>query len=417
MHDNGRSFLLLQGPCTAFFRRLARHLIHQGHRVRVLNFNGGDYAFRLGLPCHTFRGKLSDLPGFLADIWQRHAITDQVMFGDRRPVHRPAVEHAASHGVRTHVFEEGYLRPHWITLEREGVNGHSLLPRNPDWFIAAAERLTPTPPTRFRSSFKVRAMDDVAYHVAGLVNPLIYPHYRNHAPVTAPVEYAGYVKRFLQLRMRHLKQDAVRIKQLASSTAPYFVLPLQLNGDAQIRDHSRFKDMRDVITDVMTSFAKHAAPDTQLVIKNHPLDMGLLDYASYIQRKALKLGVEQRVIYLESGDLNQLLPGASGMVTVNSTAGLVALEHRCPTLTLSDPIYAIRGLTSSSTLNAFWEEAERPDATLLQSFLTTLQHCTQVNGGFYCNTGIDLAITHSTSLLEADRSPLEEMLECLPNAA
>ncbi|WP_027967634.1 capsule biosynthesis protein [Halomonas halocynthiae] len=417
MHADGRSFLLLQGPCTTFFRRLAQHLVCQGHRVRVLNFNGGDYAFRLGLPCDTFRGKLSDLPAFLADIWQRYAITDQVMFGDRRPVHRPAIEHAASHGVRTHVFEEGYLRPHWITLEREGVNGHSLLPRNPDWFTAAAERLGPTPAIRFRSSFKVRALNDVAYHLAGLVNPLVCPHYRNHAPVTAPMEYAGYLKRFTMLRLRYRKQAAQRINQLVNSKTPYFVLPLQLNGDAQIRDHSRFKDMRDVISDVMTSFAAHAKPQAQLVIKNHPLDMGLLDYAGYIQRKAMALGLEQRVVYLESGDLNQLLPNASGMVTVNSTAGLVALEHRCPTLTLSDPIYAIHGLTSSATLNAFWEENERPDATLLQSFLTTLRYCTQVNGGFYCNTGMDLAIRNSATLLEADRSPLEEMLACLPNTA
>lgn len=417
MHDNGRSFLLLQGPCTAFFRRLAQHLINQGHRVHVVNFNAGDYAFRLGLPSHNFRGKLSELPEFLADIWRRHGITDQLMFGDRRAVHRHAIEHAASHGIRTHVFEEGYLRPHWITLERDGVNGHSLLPRNPEWFIAAAERLAPTPSIRFRSSFKVRALNDVAYHLAGLVNPLSYPHYRNHAPVTAPVEYAGYLKRFTLLRLRYRKQAAQHINQLASSKAPYFVLPLQLNGDAQIRDHSRFKDMRDVISDVMKSFANHAAPQTQLVIKNHPLDMGLLDYAGYIQRKAATLDIEQRVIYLESGDLNRLLPNASGLVTVNSTAGLVALEHHCPTLTLSDPIYAIHGLTSSATLNAFWENAERPDAALLQSFLTTLRHCTQVNGGFYSDTGMDLAIRNSTSLLEAQHSPLEEMLQCLPDAA
>lgn len=417
MHDNGRSFLLLQGPCTAYFRRLAQHLAGRGHRVHVVNFNAGDFAFRRGLACHNFRGELSDLPEFLVNIWQRHGITDQVMFGDRRPVHRPAIDKAASHGVRTHVFEEGYLRPHWVTLERDGVNGHSLLPRDPAWFIEAAKRLTPTPSIRFRSSFRVRALNDVAYHLAGLVNPLAYPHYRNHAPVTAPVEYTGYIKRFTQLRLRYRKQAAQRIKQLVNSKAPYFVLPLQLNGDAQIRDHSRFKDMRDVISDVMKSFAAHAAPDVQLVIKNHPLDMGLLDYAGYIQRHALKLGVAQRVVYLESGDLNRLLPNAAGMITVNSTAGLVALEHRCPTLTLSDPIYAIPGLTSSSTLNAFWQHAQRPDTDLLQSFLITLRYCTQVNGGFYCDTGMDLAIRNSTTLLEADRSPLEEMLACLPNTA
>jgi len=29
--------------------------------------------------------------------------------------------------VQQAVFEEGYLRPHWVTYERGGANGHSRL--------------------------------------------------------------------------------------------------------------------------------------------------------------------------------------------------------------------------------------------------------------------------------------------------
>ena len=34
---------------------------------------------------------------------------------------------AQDHGLVLHVFEEGYLRPFWITYERDGSNGHSAL--------------------------------------------------------------------------------------------------------------------------------------------------------------------------------------------------------------------------------------------------------------------------------------------------
>ncbi|MCH4564692.1 capsular biosynthesis protein [Halomonas sp. EGI 63088] len=419
MHDQGRSFLLLQGPCTPFFRRLALRLADQGHRVTLVDFNGGDRAYRRGLPSYAFRGRPSELPAFLEGIWERLGITDQLMFGDRRAVHRPAIEGAASRGIRNHIFEEGYLRPFWITLEREGVNGHSLLPRDPDWFREAAARLGPPPPAvRFRSSFKVRAAHDVAYHLAGLTNPVGFPRYRNHAPVTAPVEYAGYLKRFLQLRLqRRHAHDARCIERLAGGNAPYYVLPLQLNSDAQIRDHSPFAGMEEVIEHVMASFTRHAPANAHLVIKNHPLDMGLVDYLGVIDRLAEGFGIGGRVDYLETGDLNRLLPRAAGLVTVNSTAGLVALEQGCPTLTLSTPIYAMRGLTFQGRLDDFWRAGTPPQAALVQAFRTTLLHSVQINGGFYCATGTELAVENTRHRLEADHSPLEELLTCLPIAA
>jgi capsular polysaccharide export protein len=44
-----RTFLFLQGPCTPFFRELARALRGQGHCVRRVNFTAGDLLYwRLG---------------------------------------------------------------------------------------------------------------------------------------------------------------------------------------------------------------------------------------------------------------------------------------------------------------------------------------------------------------------------------
>ena len=196
-----RAFLLLQGVCSPFFARLADELQAAGHAVLKLNFNAGDALYWARRPGWHFRGTLDELGEFLETRYARHGITDQVMFGDCRPVHRCASACAARNGVRTHVFEEGYFRPYWITLESEGANGRSRLPRDPGWFRHVARLLPPTPvEARFAAPYRVRAFHDVAYHVAGSLNPILYPHYRTHSATTAPLEYAAYVRRLAWLK-------------------------------------------------------------------------------------------------------------------------------------------------------------------------------------------------------------------------
>jgi capsular polysaccharide export protein len=405
-----RRFLFLQGPATPFFARLAHQLAAEGHAVHRVHFCAGDVVYwgsRRGL---WFRGPVSELRDFLDDLYRRLGITDQVLFGDRRPVHRPAVDHGKVCGVRTHVFEEGYFRPYWVTLEREGVNGHSLLPRDPSWFWEVGGNLSePEKVVPFVSPFRVRALHDVLYHAAGVLNPLLFPGYQTHAPVTAPVEYAGYVRRFTRLRLIRAREEE-RVRALIASGARYYVLPLQLNSDAQIRDHSRFAHMGEVIEYVLESFARNAPRDAILVVKNHPLDTGLMDYGKIIRESQRRFDLLGRTVYLEGGDLVSLLQHAQGVVTVNSTSGLLALEAGVPVVTLSDPIYNLPGLTYQAPLDAFWLDATPPEQELFARFRRVVMTATQINGGFYCRQGISLAVENSAKVLTAERSPLEVLL-------
>jgi capsular polysaccharide export protein len=409
--SSSRTFLFLQGVCSPFFPRLADRLKADGHLVFKVNFNAGDWANWGGRPSWNYRGQLSDLRDFLDAKYTKFGITDQILFGDRRPVHRPAVDHGEACGVRTHVFEEGYFRPYWVTLEREGVNGHSLLPRDPDWFRDVGGRLPDNGSGQltFQSSFKIRAIYDVAYHTAGFWNPLFFPRYRNHAPVNAPIEYFGYVRRLPMLRF-HKPRDQALVDILVRASTSFFLLPLQLGSDAQIRDHSRFDDMAGVIEFVMESFAKHAPLESRLVIKNHPLDMGLVNYPSIIRELSQRFALSSRVDYMETGNLEALLHHAQGTVTVNSTVGSLSLGLNCPTIALSDPIYNLPGLTFQGELDDFWRERSLPDTELFRRFRKTVLHTTQVNGGFYSCKGIDLAVKNSLRMLEPVRSPLEELL-------
>lgn len=405
-----RSFLFLQGPCSPFFARLAAHLQAQGHRVHRLNFCAGDAAYWRQEGAWNFRGRPGELTAFLAEKYRRHGIGDQVLFGDCRPVHRPAIEAGRAAGVRTHVFEEGYFRPHWVTLEREGVNAHSLLPRERDWFREAARALgKPSGRQPFRSPFSVRAAHDVAYHLAGSLNPLLFPGYAGHAPVGAPLEYLGYLKRFATLRLIR-RREQERARALAAGGRPYFLLPLQLNGDAQIRWHSRFAHMGEVIERVLSSFARQAPGDALLVIKNHPLDPGLMSYRRLLDDGERRFGLAGRIVYLEDGDLGLLAARARGMVTVNSTAGLLSLERGTPTFTLGDPIYRLPGLTCEGALDDFWRAPAPPDARLFSAFRRVVLHATQVNGGLYCAAGIALAVANGSRALTAERSPLQVLL-------
>lgn len=405
-----RHFLFLQGVCSPFFGRLADRLLADGHHVLKVNFTAGDVAYWGGRKSLAFRGRPQDLRDFLDSVYLRHGITDQVLFGDRRPVHRPAVEHADALGIRTHVFEEGYFRPHWVTLEREGVNGHSLLPRDPEWFWAVGGDLAGDEAAEpFASPFRVRAVHDVAYHVASAANPLLFPYYRTHAGMTAPVEYLGYIRRFSFLRWWK-PRDTGLIADLIARRAAYYVLPLQLNTDAQIRDHSRFDSMAEVIEFVMASFAQQVPAGSRLVIKNHPLDMGLLSYERLIRRLARQYDLVGRIDYLESGDLESLVRHARGLVTVNSTVGGVSLGLDCPTMALSDPIYNLPGLTFQGMLDDFWQEGEAPNRELFRRFRNAVIHTTQVNGGFYCRKGIELAVRNSVAILENATSPLEALM-------
>lgn len=406
----GRSFLFLQGVCSPFFGRLADRLLQDGHQVFRVNFTVGDLLYWGGRPACSFRGTPAELAAFLTPIMASHSISDLVIFGDRRPVHIPAVELARQRGIRVHVFEEGYFRPYWVTLEQGGVNNHSLLPRDPDWYRRVGARLAdPGNGFPFSSPFSLRAGHDILYHLAGALNPLLFPRYRTHAPVTAPVEYLGYGRRFARMP-GYKRRDRHTVAALLADQRPFYLLPLQLNSDAQIRDHSPFDDMSGVMEYVLASFGSQAPANSRLVIKNHPLDMGLVDYPAVIGTLEKRFGLQERVIYLESGDLEGLLGRAAGTVTVNSTVGGLSLGLGCPTIALSDPIYNLPGLTFAGDLDSFWTRKELPDADLFRHFRAVVIHATQINGGFYSRPGIDLAVRNAVPPLTNDRSPLEELL-------
>jgi capsular polysaccharide export protein len=414
MGDRSRSFLLLQGVSSPFFARLATALIQQGHHVHKVSFNAGDAVYWLPRRSNWFKQDLSELPGFLHKLYAKYGITDQVVFGDRRPVHIAALEQARLNHVRNHVFEEGYFRPNLITLEQEGVNARSQLPRSPQWFTQAAQHIPPQPLLKdFHSRLGLRAMHDVVYQASGVLNRLLFSKYRSHQNMSAAVEYAGYIQRSRLLK-RVAPANTRLIENLVAQRTPYYFVPLQLNSDSQVRDHERFHTMQLMLKHVLQSFAQHAPAGTKLVIKNHPLDTGWEHYDRVVLNLEHQFGLKDRVLYVETGDLTTLLKHAKGTITLNSTVGYVALEQGCPTLCLGDPQYNLPGLTDQQDLAQFWGMPLAPEAELFQRFKRVVVHSTQVYGGFYCPPSIAQAVQGSCERLAAELSPLQQLLSVVP---
>lgn len=386
-----RNFLLLQGPAGSFFARLGARLRGNGDRVFRIHFNGGDRLFWRGGGAEDYPGGAAQWPEFLGERLTRWGITDVVLFGDCRPLHRSAVRIARLRGIRVHVFEEGYLRPNWLTLELNGVNRHSPLPREPEWYREAARELPPwNPGIAVPSSFPRRAAADVVYNLATLLLGARYPGYRTHKPWHPLKEYRAGARRFFGKPAA--RQRAARAaERLLAGTRPYHLFPLQLETDSQIRFHSGFGSMAPAIDSVIGSFASHAQPEALLVVTEHPLDTGTFDLGEVTRVQAAAHGVGDRVLFLQGGSPEHLLCGSRGVVTVNSTIGLLALSFGLPVKVLGHAIYDMPGLSCQKPLDRFWSGGTPPDNCLFDCFRRVLAARAQINGGLYSAAGLELA--------------------------
>lgn len=403
MSRSTRTFLFLQGPPGKFFSRVASMLRSTGNVVHRINFHGGDALDWRHGSAFYWRGKAGRWPAWLTEQFLKLAITDIVLFGDCRPLHRAAIALAHRHNVRVHVFEEGYLRPDWVTLERDGVNGHSLLPRDPAWYrerangLPAHEDGTPIP-----GSFNERAMAAFAYYFAAWITSPFYPHYANHRPYHPAFELAGWTEKLIRRRAR--MRDTAR--QLARiSEKEYFLFPLQLDSDFQLRVHSPFGGIGSPLTLVLQSFARHAPKDCLLAIKAHPLDNGVINWRAYADQEVHRLGLADRVAWFDGGDIADLSRNARGMVTVNSTSGTLALADGVPVCVLGTAIYDIAGITDQQELDSFWAAPSAPDAELFDAFRRVLIDRCLHRGGFHNSAAIEVMIAPICARLLQDDVP------------
>lgn len=381
----GKRVLLLQGPVGPFFARLARDLRQAGAQVFKVNFNAGDWFF-YPRGAFNYRGTMGDWPAWFRALVTRLHIDVVLLFGDCRPIHSVAHKIAVELGLEIGVFEEGYVRPDYITLERFGVNGYSQLPRVPDFYLDKLESLNSLPITKthaVKNAYWAMAWCSFWYFLMGALGKPWFRNYQHHRPLA--IEVLPWIRSAWRKQWYRWVERNVQDELTGCWSQRYFLVPLQVFNDTQLTRHADFNGVDHFIESVMASFVSNAPADILLVFKHHPMDRGYRNYAALIRRLAKEAGIAGQVRYIHDQHLPSLLDHACGVVVVNSTVGLSALHHRTPTKVCGNALYDMHGLTYQGTLDNFWTAAPaaKPDQALYQQFCRYLINQTQLNGSFY----------------------------------
>jgi capsular polysaccharide export protein len=166
---------------------------------------------------------------------------------------------------------------------------------------------------------------------------------------------------------------------------------MQMEDDYSLRGYSRYPDLDTAMEEAVRSFAAHAPADAHLIFKSHPLDPGLKRWRRRLERMADAAGVTGRVHFSDGGDLDAMIRASRGLVTVNSTAGLRALELGRPVCALGETIYRVPGLAFEGPLDDFWTRAPAPDADLVDAAVRLMAAMLHVRGSMYDAAGIEAA--------------------------
>jgi len=372
----GRRFLIVTAPFGPFGRVLAEALRSRGADVSRMLFNAGDVLYWRGPGAIHFKDRATQWPDRLKALLPSY--TDVIVFGEGGPYNQAVLRDAATLGVRVWVLENGYFRPDWITVERNGVNSSSALPRHR---LAYEPPIPETPVTRpVGRILPYHVLNISAYHLIQLPGRWLFPRYV--APYTqAPwLQCAGHIRRYFGLAFQsRARSDA----DVIARRGPFFIACLQREGDAQLLRYSRFADNTAFLAEVMNSFAEHAPPEARLVVKNHPLDPGLIDLAKITRVLAEERGLADRVDFIDGGNLAQLCRASMGMVVNNSSAALSALGFQTPVKVLGQAFFDFEGLTDQQPLDAFWSAPSTPDKDLFTRFRAHVIAQSQVNGNYH----------------------------------
>ncbi|MEP2717601.1 capsular biosynthesis protein [Pseudophaeobacter sp.] len=407
-----RIFLFLQGPHGPFFNALGRMLRSANCAVWRVGFNAGDQAFwRDSSHYLPFQGQLVEWPDFFEKTCLEKQITDIVLYGDTRPIHAQAVSAAKALGLQVHVFEEGYLRPYWVTYEREGSNGHSRLMQTTvaemQTALALSDMEAPLPPSHW-GDMRQHVFYGALYHWFVMFWNRKYRNFQPHRALPVAREFQLYLKRLLLMPAQALERR-LATRRIRNGGFPYHLALLQLEHDSSFQMHSPFDTMVDFLAEVISGFAEGAPPHHHLVIKAHPLEDGRSPIRRELRRLARAHGIQDRVHYVRGGKLAELLNESRTAVTVNSTAGQQVLWRGIPLKVFGAAVYDKEAFTSAQPLAQFFAAPARPDNRAYKDYRRYLLETSQVPGGFYSRSGRRQLLRHVVDMMLSPHDPYDAL--------
>lgn len=409
-----RHFLFLQGPHGPFFHKLAGMLRKAGADVSRVGFNAGDRAFWFRAPGYIpFQGDHDTWPDTFRSIVADKGITDIVLYGDVRPIHAQAIDIANELGLTVHVFEEGYMRPYWVTYERGGTNGHSRLMdmsiEKMQKDLALSDLDIPTPPAHW-GDMRHHVFYGALYHWFVLFRNGDYRNFRKHRELPLSSETWLYTRRLLLMPYIALDRR-IASARIRRGGFPYHLVLMQLEHDSSFQAHSPFTRMEEFVREVLSGFAKGAPTHHHLVFKAHPLENDRVPLKRLIRSIAKELGVADRLHYVRGGKLARLLDQSKSAVTVNSTAAQQVLWRGIPLKVFGQAVYSKPEFVSEQPLDAFFAAPTRPDSRAYRDYRRFLLETSQVPGGFYSSKGRRQLLRQVVDMMLATEDPYDALAE------
>ena len=408
-----RVFLFLQGPHGPFFNHLGRMLKTSGATVWRVGFNAGDQAFWRDRETYIpFVEDPANWPDTCAGLLRDKHVTDIVLYGDTRPVHAQAIALARKAKLKIHVFEEGYLRPYWVTYERDGSNGHSrLMEMAVDDMRESLEHSdmdAPMPPASW-GDMREHIFYGALYHGLVLLKNRRYRHFRPHRALSVSQEFKLYLRRLLFMPFQSLERRIATMR-VRHGGFPYHLALLQLEHDASFQAHSPFSTMSEFLETVIAGFAAGAPPHHHLVFKAHPLEDGRAPIRRDIRRLSHSYGIENRIHYIRGGKLARLLDEARSAVTVNSTAAQQVLWRGIPLKTFGRAVYSKPEFVSTLPLADFFAKPTRPNRRAYRDYRRYLLETSQLAGGFYATKARRQLLRQAVDMMLSPDDPYDALL-------
>lgn len=447
-----KSYLFLQGATGDFFTNIAHSILSDAtllnktkHIVKV-NFNGGDKIFwdikiaNDKVTTLDYTDKIENFTNFIEGVITKYAVTDIFLYNDCRAYHAKTIDvvneinfnnnydkltknsvvaknKTNGNTIKFHMFEEGYIRPFYITYENLGLNNQSDLPRNREFyfkrllsdqkegkFLAPNDyfKLHPNNLKSFKRNRSGRIVKTFIYCLAMYFMQKKFPHYQNHRRNSLIKESRAWIVKIMFMHYNRLisyyKIKKVIAEDKQSMAKKVFCFALQLSNDSQTIKHSNFKNSKYSLRYVIDSFANNCADnDDILLIKQHPEDDGLDNLQAYCKRLIKKHSennpkIKNKIIFIKEGSMPKILRRATGFISVNSTAGMSSLIHNVPTICLGNAIYNIEGICYHGKLDDFWQHYSKPNERLFHVFYDYLTNKTQLNGGYYTESAVAIAV-------------------------
>lgn len=408
-----RVFLMLQGPHGPFFWRLGHMLGAAGAEVWRIGFNAGDRAFWFSTKTFIpYTGTPEHWPERFEELVRAKGVTDIVLYGDTRYIHAVAIERAKAMGLTVHVFEEGYLRPYWVTYERDGSNGNSaimsLSVEDMRDALANTDNDNIEAPAHW-GDMRHHIFYGALYHWFVMFRNGAFKHFRRHRELTVRQEFLLYFKRLI-LMPHHYFRRGLATRRIKNAGYPYHIVLLQLEHDTSFQVHSPYATMPDFMADVIEGFAAGAPRHHHLVFKAHPLETDRRNLLAEVRRLAALHGVTGRVHYLRGGKLAQVLNFARSAVTVNSTAGQQVLWRGLPIKVFGTAVYDKPEFVSRQALEEFFNLPARPDKRAYADYRQFLLETSQIPGGYYSAAGRRQLLRLVVDMMLAEETPYEALI-------